>query len=184
MKEHATEFAGEGGVVDDEVEEDRGKPDQPTEAEAYAAQQRKDKQDKDRTVFQRALDMVMGGFGMVGSGLKTAGDAINDMPGGKEAVLGGIIALLVISNIWTYYAVKPGEGAELRRAKRLSGRGGMGEDEVAEALRLVLEGKTGGDPVVPREEAGELRRMLDEVERRATRLRELVDSAVGGEDLD
>lgn len=179
IKEHATEFVGEGSVIDEPEPE---KTDQPTEAEAYAAQQRKEREDRDKTYLQWGLDLVVSGFGMIGTGLKTAGEALNDMPGGKEAILGSVIALLVISNIYTY-SRKTDEGATLRRAKRLGRRGGMAEDEVAEALKMVLQGKANA-AVVPREEAGELRKILDEVELRATRLREMIDSAVGGEGSD
>ena len=121
---------------------------------------------------------------MIRTGLKTAFDAIGDMVGGKEAILGLVITLLIVSNIWTYYAVNSGDGDSMRRAKRLGKRSGMRDDEVAEALRLVLEGRGGGAVVVPREEVGELREMLDEVERRAIRLREIVESSVGGENLE
>ncbi len=183
IKEHASEFVGAGGVEDEATTAEEDKANQPSEAEAYAAQQRKERLDKDQTYLQWALDMVMSGFGIVGTGLKTAGEAMSDMSGGKEAVLGLLITLLVLSNIWTYYSVKSGEGAEMRRAKRLGGRSGMGDEEVAEALRMVLQGQMGGQ-IVPREEAGELRKILDQVERRAVRLREEVDSAVGGEDRD
>lgn len=184
MKEHATEFGGEGGIQDEEVEPEKSEADEPTEAEAYAAQQKKQREDKDKTYLQWALDLIISGFGMVGTGIKTAGEAIGDMPVGKEAILGSIIALLVVSNIWTYYSAKPSDGAELRRAKRLGRKSGLAEDEVAEALRMVLKGQATGGAIVPREEAGELRRILDEVELRAKRLRDMVDSAVGGGDLD
>ena len=188
ISEHASDFAGQGGEEDIAESEtspnEKGKPEKPSEAETYAAEQRQKRQDKDVTYLQWAADSVVFGLGMIGTGLKTAVDAIGDMVGGKEAILGSVIALLIISNIWTYYSVNSGDGASMRRAKRLGKGSGMRDDEVAEALRLVLDGRGGGAMVIPREEVGMLRDMLDEVERRAIKLREMVDSSVGGEDLE
>ncbi|ODO10598.1 hypothetical protein I350_01195 [Cryptococcus amylolentus CBS 6273] len=162
--------------------------DKQTEAQEYAKKARKDRQEQDWGMVQAGVDsLVAGGKGVV-SGFKFCVDGLSDLifPSGlsKQSVTTLVIIVLVISNVWTYIAFSGGQQRsflERRSAKR-------GNDEVAEAVKMVLGQRR--DPV---QEAQELVRVLDFVERRLGKLREeakeLGDSAVrggenNGEDLD
>jgi hypothetical protein len=185
IKEHATEFAGADGVTadDDEEEVQAEKAEKaPTEAAAYAAQQRKERQDRDFWSMQGGLDSVVSGVKSVGSGFKAVFEALSDImsdgPGGKQTLIGGIILLLVLSNVYTYYR-STGEGVDARRARRLSGyeRGGVASNDVEEAVRRILQERSKS----PVEQARELEKTLDGVEERVRHLRALLSGVPTGE---
>jgi len=187
IKEHAAEYAGADGIPaedDDDAGED--KAEEPTEAAAYAAQQRKERQDRDFWSMQGGLDTVVSGVKAIGSGVKAVFDALSDLlsdgPGGKQTLAGAIILLLVLSNVYTYYAYRStGAGVDARRARRLSyGHGGGGEvadNEVEEAVRRILQERSRS----PVDQARELERTLDGVEERVKHLRALLSGVPTGE---
>lgn len=184
IKEHHSEFAGEGGEEVDVVEVVEVEI-KPTEAEEYAARTRRERQNQDLSGLQYAFDTLSSGVGNIFNGLKAAFDAIADLlnngPIAKEFVLGAVILLLLLSNIYTYIAYRP-TSSDVRRQRRMGHSDG---NDMAEAMRLLLQnaGTNAHFKALagPAEEAKELERLLDEVENRATNLRELVRSAVGGE---
>ncbi|KAK4685181.1 hypothetical protein P7C73_g4972, partial [Tremellales sp. Uapishka_1] len=187
IKEHPTEFAGEGGVEEEEtafVELDK---DQPTAAEAYAADARRKRQEEDYTYLQGALDAIVTGFKAIFTGLKTLFDTIVDMlsdaPFTKETFMGLLIFVLVISNIYTYLIAGPKDAA--KRERRLGQK--QETRDLAEAMRLFLAGA--GPREVTKaaastgDEARALMDIIQDVERRAEKLKELLASAAksGGE---
>lgn len=197
MKEHPIEFAGEGGAVEEEetkVEDHETK--QPTEAAAYAAQQRKERQDRGYWSMQGGLDSVLSGLGSIGSGLKAVFDAlmdiISDIPLSKETLFGSVILILIVSNVYTYFAFKTTrESVQARRAEKMGYEYdvlGAGEENVEDAVRRIL-GERKRSPV---HEARELERILEGVEVRFNKLksavrevrREVEDGKRGVNDLD
>lgn len=189
IKEHASEFGAEGVLeVDDDVLVQSGGVGvdaQPTEAEAYAAQQRKAREDRDRTYLQWSADLILAGLRSIGAGIKIVTEAMDDIfsssPVQKETILALVIFALVTSNFYTYYAYKPSKLArQARRLAKMDGRRqGFEQGDVAEAVRMLLSasGQRGGEGLRLRErgsvleEAEELERVLDEVESRAKDLR-------------
>lgn len=186
IKENPGEYgAPEGSEQSDDPSSARNNAEEGhTEASAYAAENRKKRQDGDMNLLQGGVDKVFSGFGAVGSGLSAVfssiGDLISDLPVGKEMILGCLILILLGSNVYTYMAFK---GRAPERLARRQGR----ENDLGEVVRLLLE-KSGGLPNVheshegranPREEAEELRRILDIVESRAAKLRSAVTRIEG-----
>jgi hypothetical protein len=180
MKEHLTEFAGENGVEDEQ--EIVTKKEEQSEAQAYADKARRERHERDLTYMQGALDSVVSGTKTIFLGLKalveSISDFMSDTPLGKEAIMGGVILVLLLSNIYTYYAYSSSSKAAERRARRLGASSG---DEMAEAMRLFLQNAGQIRPMGDvKGEAAELQRVLDQVEERVLKLRQSVKSAVGG----
>lgn len=182
MKQHPTEFGTGDGPTSDELGEEGHE--KPSEAEAYAAENRKKRQRDDLGYIQGGLDRIVSGLGSIGSGLvavlQSLGDLVANLPLSKEVILGSLVLLLVISNVYTYLAFR--SQAPTRQARRL-GR----ENDLSEVVRLLLEkgstkvnGKTheGGDPA---NEVADLVRLLDGVEKRAARLKSAVGGGTAGE---
>lgn len=176
MKEHSVEFAGHDGDMDDveDVKTVNVEEKKPTEAAAYAAQQRKERQERDYWSMQGGLDRILSGMGSIAMGLKAVFDAltniISDIPLSKETLLAVIILILVVSNIYTYFAFKTTkESVRARRARKLgNGYDGLSaENDMEEALRKILRERSR----TPKEEAQDLERMLDGVEERLNKLR-------------
>lgn len=168
IKEHSTEFSV-AGAEDAQAEAcEQEDKDRKTEAQEYAAQNRRSKQDEDYWMLQGALDNVISGFKSIGSGISTAidtlSDLLGDVPGGKGSLMALLITVLLASNIYTYMA-RP---ASQHRAKKLQ-RFGPSEDDVAEALRIILDRRAAA---TPQDELSELVRLLDQVEARCAKLRE------------
>lgn len=183
IKAHHADFVGEGG---DEAEEETEVVEaKPTEAEEYAARFRRERKDQDLSNLQYAVDTVSSGFGGIFSGIKMAFDAATDLlrggPVAKEAIFGVLIFILVASNIYTYFAYRP-VSAQERRLRRLGERGEGSRDDVAEVMRILLQdaGTTARFRAQsnPAEEARALEQLLDEVDQRSVRLRQLLKSAV------
>lgn len=167
IKAHPTEFgvAGEEDVPDvDEGQNDveGGR----TEAQEYAAQNRRSNHDEDYWVLQGALDSVMTGFKSIGSGIATAAGTISDLvsPLSKGMLMVLLIAILLASNVYTYMA-RP---VSQHKAKKLQ-RFGPSEEDVTEALRIILDRRAAS---TPQQEISELLRLLDEVDARSALLRE------------
>lgn len=205
MKEHPTEFHV-AGVEDANEATSDGDKEEMSAAEEYAAETRRKRQNQDYSALQGALDSVLGGIKAIFTGFLTAVESIADLlnlgdEGGKVVILGMIIGVLVISNIYTYVAYKP-KSSESRRLKRLGwderererergilGRtngGGEGEgDEFNEAvlamLRATNERGNAGKGVTTRNEVDDLVRILEAVEQRATRLKGVLQSSIGGQ---
>ncbi|KAK8845532.1 hypothetical protein IAR55_006247 [Kwoniella newhampshirensis] len=176
MKENPSEFAGADGV--DEVEEDtvvdeKAKEASPTEAQEYAARARRDRQDRDLFTLQGGIDSVVAGVKALLSGIRSVLDSVfdilSDTPLGTQ-LMGAVIIALVISNIWTYMSMDS-RSHSARRAKRI-GRSSF-DDEVTEAVRMVLESRSLNTPAA---EAQELMRILDNVDIRTRKLRHAVES--------
>lgn len=185
IKEHKSEFAGADGIQDEpDVAEPTVKQ---TAAEAYAAEQ-KSKSQKTLPRGQSSLDSFTSGLKAVGTTLQDVGSMLGIS---KEAFLGAVIAFLVMSNIYTYFAYRPDPAARARRVARVGGD--LSDTDVAETLRLLLR-DVGGNGIARkafrgeiREEANVLDQILSQVERRAADLRLAVQSAVqeaGGLDMD
>lgn len=197
MKAHSTEFFVAGAEDDAEqaaADEAAAADEKLSDAEKYAAQTRRARQNQDYSALQGALDSVITGFKAIFSGLQTAVESISDLlnlgdEGSKIVLLGLVILALVASNIYTYVAYKP-TSAELRRLRRMGVAGGSTEADVNEAIRLLLQnaGRAGvqeqeaySSTQTPCKEADELVRILDEVERRAVKLRGALKSSIGGQ---
>lgn len=192
MKEHPTEFHV-AGVEDPTEAETEGEKEKLTAAEEYAAETRRKRQNQDYSALQGALDSVLGGIKAIFTGLFTAVESVSDLlnlgeEGGKVVILGLIIGVLVISNIYTYVAYKP-KSSESRRLKRLGwderGVTGRADGGYSEAVLAILrnndnERGSSGSGVTTREEVNDLVRILDVVEKRASRLRGLLESSTGG----
>ncbi|KAL7418770.1 hypothetical protein Q5752_006453 [Cryptotrichosporon argae] len=193
IKEHAADFAGEGDDANDvaaeaEAEAANAVPAEPAEgggpttaAQEYAAKTRQKRQDDDYSLLQGALDGVVAGGRAIASGLSTAGSTLADLAGlearglSKEAAMALVIVVLVASNVWTYASANSAARGKSKMARRIA-RLGVDPD-IEHAVRAVLaERETRASPA---EEAREIGRLLDQVERRAERLREaLRDMAV------
>jgi hypothetical protein len=179
MKSHPTEFFPEGTAADlDEVEAENQKL---SDAEKYAAQTRKNRQNQDYSALQGALDSVLSGIKAIFGGLWTAIRSISDLlnlgdEGSKVVILGLLVLVLVASNVYTYVAWRPSSESTLRRFKRNGGEGDLNE-----AIRSILAGNGRREGISPREEGVELMRILDQVEKRSAALRNSIKSSIGGE---
>lgn len=169
MKEHPTEFAvaGAEGAEGTEEEEADTTVTNPTEAQEYAAQNRRARQDADFWQLQGALDSVMSGFSSIGSGVRTAFDTVSDLLSdslfSRASFMTIIIAILLASNVYTYVA-RPESKHKEKRIQRF----GPSEDDVAEAVRIVLDRRAA---TTPKEEISKLLLLLDEVDARSAALR-------------
>ena len=200
MKEHPEEF-GNPDAGDDEGEGEGGDKDKkgeaPTEAAAYAAEQRKERQNADYSMIQGGFDKVISGAGSIASGLgacfKACSSIVSDTPLSKEVAVGLVIALLVVSNVYTFFAYRSNEVSDARRAKRLSrGAGvgdvsagrihrdrerGNGDEDLEEAIRAMIRREKERE-ASPLDEAREIARLLEGVESRLSRLRSTVHETV------
>ncbi|WVF65961.1 hypothetical protein IAT40_000699 [Kwoniella sp. CBS 6097] len=211
IKENSGEFAGEGGEDEEEVagataegaseagiDGKKGGKDSSTqsEAQAYANSSRKKRKDEDLSVLQAGLDSLTSGAKAIFSGLggifESISDLLADTPFKVQNLMGLVIVILVISNIWTYTSIDRQASIERRERRLGSGSGsgsngrnkgddslvglreGYADDEFARAVKRVLAARS-ADP--RKEEGRELMRILDEVEARLTSLREGVASA-------
>jgi hypothetical protein len=116
------------------------------------------------------LDKVASGVSSICAGLGAVVRATSDLvlsdKSGSNALI-SIIALLVLSNIYTYVSFS--RAAPARMAKRVER-----ENDLTHAVRMLLESR---QPIKePAKEAHELLRILDEVDARAQRLRSAVTS--------
>jgi hypothetical protein len=179
MKSHPTEFFPEGTAADlDEVEAENQKL---SDAEKYAAQTRKNRQNQDYSALQGALDSVLSGIRAIFGGVWTAIRSISDLlnlgdEGSKVVILGLLVLVLVASNVYTYVAWRPSSESTLRRFKRNGGEGDLNE-----AIRSILQGNGRREGTSLREEGVELMRILDQVEKRSAALRNSIKSSIGGE---
>ena len=170
IKQHATEFLmkGQSAVPDEEALAEEEKQESPTEAEAYAAQQRT-RRDLDSWTLQGGVDHIVSGARSILSGVwsiaSTLTDYLQDLPLTRSTVLVAVISLLVLSNIYTYLAHKPS-----RKAMKRYMKGKMGDD-MTEAIQLLLSPRNRQEVV---EYARGLSDILDQVERRATDLRHTI----------
>jgi len=181
MKSHPTEFFPEGTSADlGEAEAENQKL---SDAEKYAAQTRKNRQNQDYSALQGAFDSVLSGIKAIFGGVWTAIRSISDLlnlgdEGSKVVVLGLLVLVLVASNVYTYVAWKPSSESTLRRFNRNGGGGDLNE-----AIRSILQGHGHGrEGLTSREEGQELMRILDQVDQRSTALRNSIKSSIGGED--
>lgn len=181
MKSHPTEFFPEGSSAD--LEEAEAENQKLSDAEKYAAQTRKNRQNQDYSALQGALDSVLSGIKAIFSGIWTAIQSISDLlnlgdEGSKVVILGILVLILVASNVYTYVAWKPTESTLLRRYRRTGQEGDWNE-----AIRMLIQQNTGGrsGTLAPREEAEDLMRILDQVDQRSATLRNALKSSVGGE---
>lgn len=169
MKEHPTEFAVAGAEDAESTEDEAGDTTvtNPTEAQEYAAQNRRARQDADFWLLQGAFDSVISGFSSIGSGIRTAFDTISDLLSdslfSRASFMAVIIAVLLASNVYTYVA-RPASKHKEKRIQRF----GPSEDDVAEAVRIVLDRRAA---TTPKEEVSKLLLLLDEVDARSAALR-------------
>jgi len=98
----------------------------------------------------------------------------------KETLLGALVVVLLISNLWTWFSPRnkttaqgKSRGRYERELERNRDIRGGDDEEMANALRTLMRGRLED----PGAEARELMRILDGVEERAGRLRGLVKSA-------
>jgi hypothetical protein len=182
MKSHPTEFFPEGASADSaDIEAEQALSD----AEKYAAQTRKNRQNQDYSALQGALDSVLSGIKAIFGGVWTAIRSISDLlnlgdEGSKVVILGLLVLILVASNVYTYVAWKPSSESALIRRGRRTGQ----EGDLSETLRLLLANTGQGRGIearAPREELNELVKILDEVEKRSAALKGALKSSVGGE---
>lgn len=182
MKSHPTEFFPEGASAD--LEEAEAENQKLSDAEKYAAQTRKNRQNQDYSALQGALDSVLSGIKAIFGGVWTAIKSISDLlnlgdEGGKVVILGLLVLVLVASNVYTYVAWKPSsESTMMRRFKRNGGGGDLNE-----AIRSILQdhGHVRREGSTSKEEGVELMRILDQVDQRSAALRSSIKSSTGGE---
>lgn len=160
MKDHASDYHIEGAETEETTATSGvGEAKTPTEAEQYAAENKaKSPPPPDWT----------DNFGLAGPVIKSALDIAGDIPINSTTILSGLIIVLLVSNLYTYFAYSPKESSSVRRAKRL---GASVEDEVRAIL--VREGIAKSTPGEGKteQEVGELERILDHVEKRVGVLR-------------
>ena len=179
IKQHATEFLDKDQAEDEEEAPTKGEKDENlSEAEVYAAEQRH-RRELDSWSLQGGLDHIVSGLKSIGSGVYdivgSLCDYVQDLPLTKGTLLVGIIFLLLFSNVYTYYAYKSTSKANLRRVKKQMAR--YGGDDMAEAMRTLLSPEGRQEAM---DQARQLRDILDEVERRATNLRQVIVSDTEG----
>jgi hypothetical protein len=197
MKEHASEFAREGaeGETAEEEQEQQAAAEREAletkELDIKAAKEeaRRQREEDERNALQWAFDRIVEGGKTLGGGLwsliSTIMDMARDIPLTKETLLGVLILILLLSNIWTYFSLRSERMSDKqalrnarRRESRMSLRQGMSpiedvaDEQIVEAVKAFL----GGFPTPKHESdlAGEARQviaMLEEVERRADVLR-------------
>jgi len=148
IKDHAEEF-GADGIEEVEAEEEK-----PTAAAAYAAAQKQKKEKQERSPLQGVFD------------------TLSNIPMTKETILAAVILVLVLSNVYTYYAAP--------RPKRLVAQDETRRLSVDEAVRLLLREKHHG----PLQQAEELNKILDDVEQRVVQLRASVAKIVSVHEVD
>ncbi|CAK9779701.1 unnamed protein product [Cutaneotrichosporon oleaginosum] len=175
MKEHPTEFTVAGAEDAEEVQEEASKGGTTsikTEAQEFAAKNRRARQDADYWQLQGALDSVLSGFTSIASGIGTAyntiSDLLSDSPISKASFMAALIAVLVASNVYTYVAQPESKHKE----KRLQ-RFGY-ENDVAEAVKYVLDRRAAA---TPKDEIAQLLLLLDEVDERSVALRRALQRA-------
>ncbi|WVR03539.1 hypothetical protein IAU60_000531 [Kwoniella sp. DSM 27419] len=190
IKENPVEFAGEGGADEEEAVDPAAVVDvkvkEPTsEAQAYADRTRRQRKDEELSLLQAGVDSLISGVKAILIGIRGVGSSVSDMladtPFRTQNLLGAIILILVISNIWTYMSIDRA-ATQQRRARRIgvrvpTGAGPYEDEELAEAVRRVLAQREHD----PRQEALELAKILDDVESRVTRLRASLSAVRAGE---
>lgn len=159
IKEHHTEFVGEGGEEDEEEVEDEKDAavaalDQDTKDAVEAA--RRKREEDEQSSLQWALDRVVSGGETLGGGLwgllKSMVDILRDVPVSKELVLAVLIFFLLASNIWTYISLRSERGSDKhlernarRRQRRQQARGPAAppavveDDQIVEAVKAFFE---------------------------------------------
>ncbi|WVQ62718.1 uncharacterized protein L199_000866 [Kwoniella botswanensis] len=180
IKENSSEFAVEGGAGDEEVEaasaegQESKENQKETEASAYANENKRKRKEEDMGLLQSGFDSLISGIKSIFSGIKGIGESIEDLlsdtPFKIQNLMGVLIVLLVISNIWTYYSIDRSAIKE-RRYKKLGGPSGTNEgiQDIEDVVRRVLQGRR--EIGSPKEELNELIRLLDDVETRVNKLR-------------
>lgn len=169
MKEHPTEFAVAGAENAEELVGalDGEEAPSPTEAQEYAAQNRRARQDTDYWLLQGALDSVLIGLKSIAAGVgaaySTLSDLLDDSPISKGTLMMALIVILLASNIYTYLR-RP---VSKHKAKRLQ-RFGPTEDDVNEAVAIILAKRAA---TTPQHEVKELIRLLDEIDSRSSKMR-------------
>ncbi|KAG8716061.1 hypothetical protein FRC11_010254 [Ceratobasidium sp. 423] len=130
--------------------------------------------------LQWLLDTFTGATGVAKNSFWGAvdliGDITADLPG--TTLLGVIVAILVISNIWTFFSLREARArvkSDLKRVERI------GDSTATEAMRVLLEEVVRGRrqqevDVVPvagdaRAEAAALKKSIEEIEARVERLK-------------
>jgi hypothetical protein len=189
IQAHPEEFAGaDGGEDVVQHVETAVHLDKRSEAETYAADARRN-----------ASNEKTSSAGMLSTAFETLGDIIGSVPLTKETLMGLLIAVLVLSNIYTFISGRTTSQKTERRSRRLVSYrdvGEIGDEEMAEAMRKLLESagarsrakdvqaevvyaeRTGGDAGQARIEAEELIKVMEELEKRTERLRGMLNSAV------
>ncbi|ORX34749.1 hypothetical protein BD324DRAFT_609913 [Kockovaella imperatae] len=173
IKQHATEFLGKEQQAEDldTASSPEDVTDSPTAAEAYAAKQRQ-RRDLDSWSMQGGIDSIMSGVKSIFSGIgdicSTLSDYLQDLPFTKSTLLVGIIFILLFSNVYTYVAYRPSR-KNARRAQRIVSR--YGDEDMTEALKVLLSPRGRQEAM---DQARQLGEILDEVERRASDLRQVI----------
>ncbi|KAJ9104253.1 hypothetical protein QFC19_004070 [Naganishia cerealis] len=140
MKEHASEFAMQGAdgkpITEVETADEVGATggvgatnvEEQVLVQPDLAAARRKRLEEDASAFQYALDRMITGGKAFGSGVwalvRWFGDIIGGLPFGKDLALVLVIGLLLVSNVWTYKALKSNkvsrvEDRESKRAAKL-----------------------------------------------------------------
>lgn len=167
MTQHAGEFAMQGAdgkpIPNEEPATDAGTGVPSTNVEKQvlvqpdvaAAQRRKE---DEANAFQYAFDLIVTGLKALGSGvwalLGWGGDMLSGLPGGRDLGLLVVILALLLSNWWTYNALKGKNSpavqeSEARRAARLPvSPVGKGPEDVQRMVDVAVQ-KYFGSSVEP-----------------------------------
>jgi hypothetical protein len=132
-----------------------------TEAERYAAQY---KSKPAQTSYSTFISI-----------LRSIGNILGGLELSKETVLGGLVLILLLSNIYTF--VNKGNGKTGRFREGDESGSLIGDEQVARAMRVLMRGRLED----PGAEARELMRILDGVEERARGLRGMLRGIAGEE---
>ncbi|WWC66772.1 uncharacterized protein I206_100677 [Kwoniella pini CBS 10737] len=198
IKENPGEFAGiGGGSDDDEIElnqienEKLEEKENKSEAQVYADQTRKKRQEEDMGLLQYSFDTLISGLKSIFSGIKGIFESLNDLlidtPFKIQNLMGIIIILLIISNIYTFLNIDKSAKKE-RRYKKLGSESGSGSgfksgkvmknddfdsDFFEKAIKRILyeQQSINSDPI---EEIKNLLNNLDNIESRVGKLRDSI----------
>ena len=159
IKEHASEFKVEGdddsaGASDEPAPEVADEPvalEKPVAIEPAGRRNR----ERDANAFQAAFDSVVQGIITLCEGIfglaKTSVEILSELPMTKESLIGLVIAILLVSNIWTYSSLKHTKNIvnhDERRARREARLGTpaskattIQKDQMSAAVKAYFEGR-------------------------------------------
>ncbi|WWC85880.1 uncharacterized protein L201_000747 [Kwoniella dendrophila CBS 6074] len=187
IKEHPSEFVGEGGVDEGELEaaeEVAQEEKEQTEAQAYANENtpRQKRREEDMGYLQSSIDMFVNGLKSIFGGIKGIFDSLEDLlqdtPLNIKNLMFLLIILLIISNIYTYAKIDKNQVVNRRNQKLSHNRRNQidyldnNEENVEDIVKRILQQNLHQyDRNSPKDELNELMTMINNVESRLNNLK-------------